>query len=57
MPHIVHAPIYNLPCTGDTSNSFSLSESSASLLILSTSSPHVGMSWMRPMTWPAVHTC
>lgn len=33
-----------------------LSVSSASRSILEIRLLHVGMSWMRPMTWPAVHT-
>lgn len=30
--------------------------SSASRSMRLTSSSHVGISWMRPITWPAVHT-
>lgn len=29
----------------------------ASFSMRETRSSQVGMSWMRPMTWPAVHTC
>lgn len=36
--------------------SLSVNVSCASFSILATSSLHVGMSWIRPMTWPAVHT-
>lgn len=36
--------------------SLSFSADSASFSMRLTKTSHVGMSWMSPMTWPAVHT-
>lgn len=43
--------------SGLMTDSRSFSASSASFSILDTKTLTVGMSWINPMTWPAVQTC
>lgn len=47
--------IYNL-LAGVMSVNLSFNDDSASSEILDTSFSQVGMSWINPMTWPAVQT-